>query len=315
MRQPKKILFPTDFSDAAERALPYAAQLARGFDAELHILHVDELHDLTERHPDAPGREEFLAALEKETGEMLDALLDDVARHAHEESPGEGLRVHRARRRGIAAGPEIIYYAQEKDIDLIVLSTHGRRGLARWVLGSVAEEVVRYTSKPVLTIPAKGEVSESTRCLVPVDFSETSQSALEAAVQICGATEGEIEVLHVVEAPIVPVIAEGYPEISIPPVEELRKAAKQQLRDFVDKVDFGDVVYTTNVLDGRPAKVIVERAAEGDFGLVVHGSHGASGFAHLLMGSVAAKVIATSRCPVLTVKHAEHEAASEEAAS
>jgi nucleotide-binding universal stress UspA family protein len=309
MNRPRKILFPTDLSAVSTAALPYAAQLARAFDAELHVLHVDELHDLADHWPSTPGRTELLEALDKETGELLDRLIAKVDGHPDASEPG-GVRLQRARRRGIAAGPEIIYYAQEKDVDLIVLATHGRRGLARWVLGSVAEEVVRYTSRPVLTVPGRGESSLATKCLVPLDLSELSLDALRAGAQIARVTESDLEIYHVVETPMAPVVLEGYPEFPTVPIDELRRAAKAQIDKLLAEVDLEGVTCTVRIDEGRAAHAILQRIGEGDLGLVVQGSHGASGFTRLLLGSVAAKVMARSSCPVLTIKHPD--AAAEE---
>ena len=312
MDRPRRILFPTDLSDVSRAALPYAAQLARGFDAELHVLHVDELHDLSDHWPNAPGKDELLAALNEETGALFDRLIASLEKGDGAE---HGVRLQRARRRAIAAGPEILYYAQEKDIDLIVLSTHGRRGLSRWVLGSVAEEVVRYTSRPVLTVPARAEASQGTRCLVPIDLSELSLDALRAAAQLARTTGAELEVFHVVENPMAPVVVEGYPEIPTVPVEELKRAAQAQIDKLLGKVDLDGLDHSVNLVEGRAKSAILERIEQGDIGLVVQGSHGASGFTRLLLGSVAAKVMARATCPVLTVKHPKSGAEDEVAAA
>lgn len=141
----KRILFPTDFSEYSQEAEKYACGFAERFGAELHLLHV--LQDLVAMVPEpglafpAPG--EYMQEMHKSSEEALHQRPDP--RWA------EGLSVVREIRQG-PPFVEIIRYAREKDIDLIVTGTHGRSGLAHVLLGSVAEKVVRKAPCPVLTV-------------------------------------------------------------------------------------------------------------------------------------------------------------------
>lgn len=140
-----RILVPTDFSAPSEAALAYGQKLADQFAATLHLLHVAE-------------------------NPFLRAASGD--RRSHEEAPARWLedRLRDAdRRRGAVAiveqsdepGSEILQYARSHDIDLIVMGTHGRTGLARAALGSVAESVVRAASCPVLTVRVRTRHEET----------------------------------------------------------------------------------------------------------------------------------------------------------
>jgi nucleotide-binding universal stress UspA family protein len=133
-----RILVPTDFGDASEAALAYAREIADRFDAALHLIHVAE-------------------------NPFLRAVVTD--RRSLEEAPARWLEdrlTDTDRRRGAVAiveqsdepANEILRYAKSANIDLIVMGTHGRTGLARVVLGSVAEAVVRAAPCPVLTVHA-----------------------------------------------------------------------------------------------------------------------------------------------------------------
>jgi nucleotide-binding universal stress UspA family protein len=144
----QKILLPTDFSSYSAAATPYASELAMKFDAELHLLHTLELHPAS-----MPGYAEILtipqyfseyrAAAEKNLASVLDPKWS------------VGRRVVQAVIEG-SPKVEIVQYARKQNIDLIVLATHGRSGLAHLIMGSVAETVVRTAPCPVLTVRPEG---------------------------------------------------------------------------------------------------------------------------------------------------------------
>lgn len=143
----KRILFSTDFSECGRAAEKYAVALARQFGAELHILHV--LADIMTTLPE-PGTalalpQNYLGEMKEEAQRALDKIVPDAG----------GLRVVRATRMGNAFA-EIIRYADENAIDLIVVGTHGRGGLLHMLLGSVAEKVIRRSPCPVLTVRPAG---------------------------------------------------------------------------------------------------------------------------------------------------------------
>ena len=144
----KKILCPTDFSEHSRSSLVYACELALKFGAELHLLHI--MQDLVTIVPEAGMS--FVPP-----GDYLEQMKIS-ATQALEKVPGEAF--HGPTVRAVRTGPpfvEIVRYAREEEIDLIVLSTHGRSGLAHVLLGSVAEKVVRKAPCPVLTIRPHGE--------------------------------------------------------------------------------------------------------------------------------------------------------------
>ena len=141
----KKILLPTDFSEYSEAARDFACSLVEKFGAELHLLHV--LQDLVAMAPE-PGM------AFPPPGDYMQEL-EASARQALEKRPGESLSGDHTVVREVRHGSpflEIIRYAKDNDIDLIVMGTHGRSGLAHVLLGSVAEKVVRKSPCPVLTV-------------------------------------------------------------------------------------------------------------------------------------------------------------------
>jgi nucleotide-binding universal stress UspA family protein len=136
----KRILVPTDFSETSEAALRYGVELARRFSARLCLLHVPE-------HPGEATETEYPVDL----FETMQNAADDRLPHLLSEAERHELRPECAMRLG-TPWEEIVRHAEEHDIDLIVMGTHGRDGLARLLLGSVAEMVVRKASCPVLTV-------------------------------------------------------------------------------------------------------------------------------------------------------------------
>jgi len=144
----KKILFPTDLSDAAAEAQLYACSLAEQYGAELHILSV--VQDVTLISPDPMNPWVMPASSLDEVIAGVSAELDKIP----DPNWAAGKQIVRTVRTGVPF-LEIIRYAKEQTIDLIVLGTHGRTGLAHVLLGSVAERVVRKAPCPVLTIHPK----------------------------------------------------------------------------------------------------------------------------------------------------------------
>jgi nucleotide-binding universal stress UspA family protein len=137
----KRILVPHDFSETSEAAMKYATELARIFGAKLHVLHVSET-----ARTDIPT--DFPLGLEKGMEEAVrERLLKTVpGRDKREFHPNFALRSG-------TPSAEIVRYAKERDIDLIVMGTHGRGLIAHAVMGSVTEKVVRNAPCPVLTLP------------------------------------------------------------------------------------------------------------------------------------------------------------------
>ena len=297
------ILFPTDHSDTSRAALAYALQLAQNFGAVLHILHVDVLHGAGADEPDADGQghDQLIEALHAETGELLERLVHSKR--------GRGVEVRRAQERDVAAAPAILRYSEDHAIDLIVMATHGRRGLRRLVLGSVAEEVVRYSSRPILTLRSDPSEGEGRHILVPVDFSEVTGQAAHFAASIAKMTNSTIELLHVIEVSYGPLVAEAMPEMPEALPEELEAAAKQKLEALADTMHVERTTVTTSVTSGPVAHTILERVERGDVALVVLGGHGRTGMSRFLLGSVCERVVAQAPCPVLTLKDPERRAA------
>ena len=140
-----KLLVPTDFSEDSEQAARYAVELAKRFQAEIHCVHVVDIPaDLlsTSAYYMTGPSEAFLDQIREESKKNLEAFADNNL---------EGVQVQTAFLEG-SPFVEIIRYARNQQIDLVVIATHGRTGLKHVLFGSVAEKVVRKAPCPVLVV-------------------------------------------------------------------------------------------------------------------------------------------------------------------
>jgi len=144
MKEFKKILYPIDFSESSKKILPYVLTLSKTFNSEVHLLYVvRDLKYLTSFHVPHPS----LNKIEEEIAASSKKMMEKVCA---EDLQGCPLFIKKILVGDAAT--EIIKYAQEEKIDLIILGTHGRKGLEKALFGSVAERVVKNSSVPVLTI-------------------------------------------------------------------------------------------------------------------------------------------------------------------
>jgi nucleotide-binding universal stress UspA family protein len=146
--------------------------------------------------------------------------------------------------------------------------------------------------------------------LVPTDFSEPSEAALNYGRELARAFGAHLRILTVVDTYTTAIVGpEGYIGGNLMEIQcDVEKAARSQLEALIDDEDRRDLDAKTVLLtSSTPAFAIVDHAKEAHIDLIVMGTHGRGGFAHLLMGSVAEKVVRLAPCPVLTVRHPEHE--------
>ena len=311
MHEVKRLLVATDFSEGAEGAYRQGLFWARRFAAaELHVLHVVTA---PERMPKAIDvlvsqyKEEAFRDLESRAASRLEALL--------ESRPPEALRIKTAVRRGQAAGPAVLAYAQDYDADLIVVGAHGHRGVRRLVSGRTSAEIARHAERPVLiarhcehALPAEG----GGRILAPVDFSEHSRRAAAAARVLAAACEATLYQAHVLERPL-SMPRYGGAGVGSPGAEvvrpggersagALRDRAREKLQQVYDAADGPEVPTESVVLDGHASSALTKFAEEKDIGLIVMGSHGRTGLKRLLLGSVTERVMRRAPCPLLVIK-------------
>ncbi|HEX6617040.1 MAG TPA: universal stress protein [Gemmatimonadales bacterium] len=296
----KAILVPLDGSALAEQALPAAMTLADAAGASLHLVTVQPPMPPV-MNPDAPIPPDML----EEERARLDIYLQGTARElsARCASP-----VRHALLFGPPA-PAIGAYARANAIDLIVTTTHGRSGLKRLALGSVAEEILRSVAVPVLLFPPETAVvnrpASFGTVLVALDGTAGAGVVLEAAAALGSLAHSTAYTLvHVIEQPAA-VLARIvlFPEQVAPDWREQRVAgAHTALQAMAGPLRAAGGTAFTRVLAGRPVSQQIlasARACQSD--LVVMGTHAPTGAERLLLGSVADDVIRHTDRPVLVV--------------
>lgn len=281
-----RILVPLDETELAEEALPWAAAFARAMASDLHLISVyafDE--DVWKRANIDPGDSPARIA------EQVTAYLDEVAAR-----PAlAGLNVSVEARLGNVA-EQVADAALAGDTRMIVLVSHGKGGLKRWMQGSVADELVRTVAMPVLVVRPGLASYQVGRVLVTVDGSETSERALPVVREIANAVGAELHLMRVVN----PVSEVAWTGIGPAPdmgqiTEQYTEAARAYLERIARPGEMWDVMY------GRPLDAILDYAREKRCEVIAMGSHGRGGIARLALGSTADAVMRAADRPVLIV--------------
>lgn len=305
--QVHRILMPTDFSACSNVALDHALALADHYRASLHLLHVVVMHSDDPFSPSAqfPDAHEIYKRLQGVAASEMKDLLSGL--------PFPPLEIKTVQRRAVAAAPAVVEYAEEKEIDLIIMGAHGRRGFRRFLLGSVAEEVVRLAPCPVLTLRGDGEerpLQSWRKLMVPFDFSDQSRYALETARDLAKSHGSELLVVYVVEPPLNPEVYMPLHDYSTGfSPENLLGEVRPKLAEEVEKILGPEVGYTLEILEGRSAARITELAEQRGVDLILISTHGRTGWQRVVLGSVTEKVVRLAGCPVLTLKVSAEEAA------
>ncbi len=296
------LLVARDFSPCSERALAVGLDLAARTDATLHLVHAEVLHGDPYGKPANPAG--TLDKLRERLKEGVERDRDPTARY----NP-ESVAVEHAVVRDVAAAPALLRYAEEHDVDLVVLGTHGRRGLRRAVLGSVAEEVARLAPCSVLAVRAGDEAFAPDTVLVAVDFSDGSRAALHHAARFAEVYGARLAILHVIEEISVP---EFY-DLGLVSVytygPEFDERALRHLRVFAEEALGEDVARSASyyVKVGSPAGTVVDMTEKVEADLVVVGTRGLSGVRRLLLGSVAERVLRLAPVPVFVARSGSME--------
>lgn len=292
MRDIRNIVVATDFSELAEAAGARATELALLDGAAIHLLHALHVPLVAAPYraalPEALRADVRHAALEKLEAARKSIESEGVAhvttRIAESESPvdaiAEAVRATRA--------------------DLVAMGTHGHRGLQRVFLGSVAKRALHALEVPVLA--AKESLARAMdpirRILVPVDFSPHSERAIEVARSLAARLSATVDVMHVFDEARAP----GYlPELGAVS-RRLEAEASERLDAMRERFDRRGVPVALDLRRGEPSSVIAKTAEEIRSELIVMGTRGAGGLAHVLLGSVAERTLCAAPCSVLCVK-------------
>jgi nucleotide-binding universal stress UspA family protein len=288
----KNILYLTDFSEPSQAALPFAVAMAREFGAKIHALHV-----LTpEPYPYSCATPATIAIAIEAQEEAAEAEMQRVAAQL------ENLPHDVAVMRGAGVWPALEQAIADWNADLIVLGTHGRTGMQKLMLGSVAEEIFRRSPIPVLTIgpwarDGAHNAAQFHRVLFATDFGPEAVNAAPYAISLAEEHQARLTLLNVIH--------ERVQEIRQARVEPSVANVMYELHEIVPQ-DAELWCRPEAVVEyGEPGARILEAAKQRDADLIVLGVRNAAGrlgAATHLERAVAHKVVAHATCPVLTVR-------------
>lgn len=298
----RSIVVPLDGSSFGEQALPVAAAIARRAGARLLLVHAHLPFSLL---PSA-GTMPVAAVREQELRNQEAEYLDDLARKLAERYsiPVES---------ELLDGPAVQAlddYVRRIKADLVVMTTHGRGGLSRVWLGSVADGLIRRTHVPVLLIRPREEgepAHEPTfrRILIPLDGSELAEQILRPATRLAKLFDAELMLLRVV----VPILlmdeaSAGY-STYVGPEDMARREeiAAEYLERLAERLRGESFTVATRVVQHpQAATAILEEAESSGADLIAMATHGRSGVVRLLLGSVADKVLRATTKPLLLLR-------------
>lgn len=283
------ILCPVDFSEFSVRAFSYAYSLARQYAAELFVQHVTE--------PGLAVYENYLSAETiKEIRSQQRAELEMQMRDLVEKYTGGKVKVETFIHAGDAT-ESILSFAEKRNIDLITMGTHGRRGLDRVLLGSTLERVLRKARCAILAVhkPVRDFVSPESfsepvhlrRILWCTDFSDDSPRALEFALSLAFEYNADLTLLHVLETT-------GGAEQEARALALLEDVIPDEARSWARILPL--------VRPGKPYQEIIELATQAQTDLIVMGVRGRNIVDLSIFGSTTQRVIQLGPCPVLTVR-------------
>jgi nucleotide-binding universal stress UspA family protein len=275
----EKILVPLDTSPFAEQVLPSVVELARSFNSEIDLINICESHKTQETGT-------YQAYLEEQVVKIQNAL------------PGQNAKIKAETTIGSPA-QQILSYAKQEKVNLIVMSSHGLSGVTLWPLGSTADRVLRQTGQPILIVkvnPAPETVPQDSlfkRILIPLDGSDLGARVVPYVVEIASRFGSEVVLFHVIQTDK---HLHSLGRIDTVPIREEELASLQkQSEDYLSQQSrklAGSRASVVNVVkSGNVAEEIIKYAAVKSCHLIALASHGHSGFESWIIGSVTTKIL------------------------
>ncbi len=295
----QKLIVATDYSEQANVAIEHAVAVARKTGAEVIIMHALGLSQADPSMPYPVAIPEVyakqVAEIRKDEREKLANLASSYAESGvnvssffSEEMPEEG----------------IVDAAEETQSDLIVVGSHGRKGLSRFLLGSVAERVAKKANCDVLVAREETPKNGYKHILVPTDFSAVSDMAMARAMELV-ADGGTIELFHCWQLPGGPVTYWG--KVGPGLRENIKNGAQEYGEKSIKKFARDNVNFVFKAQEGDARHELEDRIDEGGFDLVVMGTHGRRGLQRMILGSVTESIIRHTKKSVYMVRSPEIE--------
>jgi len=296
-KQINAILCATDFSDFAKDVVAYGTTLAKEFSAKLYICHVVDLTAIASYGETVTGpieyQDRFLGYAKREIERLVS---DNSVEYEPVVTFGN-------------ASEEIARLSKDHSADLVITATHGRSGLKRFFLGSVAARLMKILSCPLLILKgtAAGSIDSEhkrfpyKRILVGCDFSKDSIHAFNCTLSLAQEFESELHLVHVIEP-------SGYKdlfELASEPQEKLKKElfdmVEKKLNSMVPDDALSWITLKTKLMVGKPYEEIVRYAEMNDIDLIAVGTRGQGMVEELLVGSTTDRVVRRAPCPVLSL--------------
>lgn len=307
-----KVIVPLDGSDLSEQALPYAQLVAKSLSAPIELVQAFDILP--------PGM------LGAQSQGVMDQLVAGAQNRAESYLSGVRLRLeadgYLASTAAVRSSPAeaIVAQASTDPSALVVMSTHGRGGIARWVLGSVTDRVLHTMPNPMLIVRAAGSGPASPEgsirtVVVPLDGSQLAELSLPHAASVAAALSARIALLRVTPTSeyyrhqLLSAIPEmgGIPDFHPASAEELAQADTDEVETYLADVenrlaiDHAHGVSVEHQQHHDVAQAIIDRAAEQP-SLVVMTTHGRSGMGRMVLGSVTDRVVRHSDAPILVIR-------------
>jgi len=300
-----KILVPLDGSRLSEGILPYARSLAKAFKIPIDLLLVIDPETISAAS--GPGTDRYFYAAEADMKKNRSEYLDETVR-----SFLPSLTVSCSVEMGYPA-EAIVNKASAHPDTLIAMSTHGRSGVQRWFIGSVADKVLHICTNPLLLVRTAGKVPAKEQAglktvIVPLDGSPLAELVLPHVTAM--AKEMNLEVVLVRAYSLVShmYMAEGM----APDFDQLTESIRDEVKSYLEekirqlKVEGLEKV-SYQLLEGDPAAKIIDIARETPDNLVAISTHGRSGIGRWVLGGVTDRVVRHSSDPVLVIRAARKD--------
>jgi len=292
----ERIMVPLDGSSAAEMVLPYAEEMVSKFNSEIALVSVAE---------PTPA----------ESDHLFRAYLQTIQEKVRTELRDWGARPETPVNVEVLLGKpadEILTYAGDKNVSLVVMASRGRSGEGPWLLGHIAAKVLRAITKPVLLVrtkaPAEGLQRKRLikRILVPMDGSKVAEQIVPHAERLAKVMGGEVILFQAYESLGRMMSGEGFRVMPEKEVNEENKRREEEAKVYLKSIakPFREKGLTVSevVTSGDPAEKILDYAESNAVDTITMSTHGRSGIKRWVFGSVTDKVLHAGDMPVLVVR-------------
>jgi nucleotide-binding universal stress UspA family protein len=302
MQMFEKILVPLDGSPLAQVVLPYVMLMAKGFDSRVILFHVAE----TALDHEAPEHKAYA----HETMERIRPLAENYLAGVADQLREEDIEVETKVVKGKAVA-QIVEEAEQEKVGLVAMSTHGRSGLARLVMGSQIDRILHACEQPVLLVRPREEdtsgeaVGRLSKIIVALDGSKDAEAAIPLAEELAKVLGLELILVQVVHVETTVYFGSIGPDswgVPSDVLQRLAETASDYLKGLAKQLEARGLTVRSEVLLGWPGPRIVEFAKETPDSLIAMTTHGRSGFHRWATGSVTDAVVRQTGEPVLVVR-------------